>query len=95
MNPLRHPNTNAVLGKPANWKPEDGECLELPIVRDESGSLTCLNSYWRPTPVELKALNEGGAVNLRIFARAHPVVWLGTIDRAAQYVDQDKPLIVT
>lgn len=95
MNPLRHPKTNAELGKPANWDESLGECLSLPVVREPGTDKEppVLNSYWRPTPAELIALNEGGAVNLRVFGISHPVVWLGVIDRAAKTVDQDKPII--
>ena len=96
MNPLRHPNTNAELGKPAGWKDEDGECLALPVVQGVlPNGYPSIDSFWRPTPAELKALQDGGAVNLRVFAKAHPVVWVGTIDRQGRDVDQDKPLIHT
>lgn len=96
MNPLRHPKTNAELGKPAGWDEErDGPCLTLPVVRSIQDGKMCHDSFWRPTPIELKALQDGGAVNLRIFSTEHPVVWVGTIDRRGRDVDQDKPLIHT
>jgi len=97
MNPLRHPKTNAELGKPADWNDErDGPCLGLPVVRShDTDGMPCMDSYWRPTPVEMKALQDGGAVNLRVFSKVHPVVWVGAIDRQGRGVDQDKPLIYT
>ena len=76
MNPVRHATTNVDLGKPVNWnEAKDGPCGSLPVTRDAAaGEWT---SYWQPTPAELKALNEGRPVFLRVVGGGHPPVWVG------------------
>lgn len=96
MNPLRHPKTNAELGKPQGWdEAAQGPCMALPVVRGTlPDGMPRIDSFWKPTDAELKALNEGGAVNLAVFAKSHPVVWVGAISHTGKLVDQDAPVII-
>lgn len=69
------PLTNATrrLGAPATWDHEsDGICHTLEIC-DQDGFMV---SAWRPTPAELKRINEGQPIFLHIQGQAHPVVAL-------------------
>ncbi len=67
------------IGAPLNWDQNlDGNCGVLPV-HDEvdvlSGSNT-MNSHWYPDATELRLLNNGCPIELRIFGNIHPVVSL-------------------
>jgi len=75
-----------MLGKPANWSEEDhGKCGALAIRDiglDYGGNGVMINtmiSAWEPEPHELKALNSGATVYLRLLGTSHPPValWVG------------------
>lgn len=67
-------------GAPAGWTPDRGPCGTLPIrvQRDTYGNQECL-SAWRPTPEELRTLNEGGFVVLSVIGWQVPV-WISVTD---------------
>jgi hypothetical protein len=59
------------LGAPKNWNHEtDGICHTLEIC-DRDGWMI---SAWRPTPAEIKLINEGQPIFLYIQGYNHPVV---------------------
>jgi hypothetical protein len=65
------------LGAPNGWDQQlDGDCVTLPVVDavDELSGFNFIYSLWRPTPDELAALVEGGAIRLGIMGNTHPVV---------------------
>lgn len=60
------------LGAPANWdESQCGECMPLPVLAEPDG----LTSLWMPDSDELKILNEGGAVAIKV--GTHPVMLVG------------------
>lgn len=67
------------LAKPNDMT--DAECHALRVrverVQYEGGEALQFVSAWYPTPDELKRLNEGAAVHLRILGPGHPPVSLG------------------
>lgn len=70
-----------ILGKPSDWDESKG----LPIIDHPEGWMI---SEWRPTPLELQALVEGGSVRLWVQGDAHPVVSLEGVDATgAQIID--------
>jgi hypothetical protein len=64
------------IGKPKDWVSElDGECGDI-FVMDAIDTLSGQNfmySLYKPTPEDLAALNNGGALRLGIAGRSHPV----------------------
>lgn len=67
---------NAAPGAPPGWQPEkSGECGALPIrvTMHKDGTLAYCESAWQPTPDELRLLNEGGNVILRVCCWQVPV----------------------
>lgn len=76
MNPIEHPSATRALGAPRNWDQErDGACGVLPIadIVDEQRHAV-MESFWKPEPAELAALNTGSAVILQVYGIVHPVV---------------------
>lgn len=39
----------------------------------------CMASVWRPSPAELAALNDGGAIEVKIVGTLHPPILVGVI----------------
>lgn len=66
------------LGEPKDWNEErDGKCMGLPVRMEViNDSLPSLTSAWFPTPEELKNLNLGAPVLLRVIGQQHPPVML-------------------
>jgi hypothetical protein len=81
---------NAAPGAPRGWDPKrDGDCGALPIrvhptraFVDPSVRLEYCESAWEPTPDELRLLNAGHSLILRVAGWQVPV---------ALYVDPVKP----
>lgn len=75
MNFVQDPRCNAVLGAPAGVPIE--ECRALPILRGQmpNGEVVC-QSFWMPTPEELKALNEGKPVIFTSWGVTHAPIML-------------------
>ncbi len=73
MLPLRISNATRILAETQD------EYYALAIA-DQMGSdgVNYMTSVWEPTAVELKQLNEGGAVRLTILGTAHPPVMMAT-----------------
>lgn len=71
MIPRRIANATRNLGAPGDWdESKHGKCTHL-WVRVQPGGL--FESAWEPTPEELKILNEGGSVVLRVVGGQPPV----------------------
>lgn len=71
---IQHTSCNSALGAPPGVKIDD--CRALPIRRGlepvgEGESVDIVQSFWRPEPEELKALNEGHPIMLTIWGRTH------------------------
>ena len=69
----QHSTSNILLGKPVGWT--DQECITVPatlLIAD--GQRTMIQTFWRPEPAELEALNKGGSVMLTIVDSQHPPV---------------------
>lgn len=73
MNPFHHPQCNDVLKRPAGTTEE--ECGDLHIVREDGKVM----SFWKPEPIELEALNQGGSVGLIVMGTTHPPLAVVTI----------------
>jgi len=69
-----HPACDHLLGAPSDM--QDGSCSGLPVAYTEDQYGTWANSFWKPDPEELEALNNGGSIMLQIRAvgKRHPVV---------------------
>lgn len=70
------------IGKPRDWDNQlDGECLDIYVADslDVQSGMPMMFSVYRPTPDELKALNEGGAIRLGIMGKAHPVFQMAVL----------------
>lgn len=76
MNPVRLTDATRSLGKPRDWKDEEGSCETLDIFDYDAGNGHFMVSGWRPEPEELEVLNNGGFVFLHIRGTEHPVVAL-------------------
>lgn len=76
MNPVSFPAVTHLLGAPETWDTKaQGECQPLPVERLPHG----WRSLWRPSPLDLKILAAGGAVELVIYGHSHPPVALDTV----------------
>ncbi len=67
------------LGAPLGWNedPANPPCGTLPVKAHNVGGAMLLTSYWKPSPAELEALNNGAAVRLDVFGGGHPPVYVG------------------
>lgn len=76
MEIVKHPQTNHAFGAPGDM--QDGSCETLPVIltQNEYGLWAC--SYWKPSPVEIAALQGGCAIQLGVRlggdGGSHPVV---------------------
>lgn len=72
MEYINHPYATSTIGPPADM-PDTCGTLHVHTWRDPDGPW--VTSYWKPSPEELAALNDGGciALNLRTIPRQHPV----------------------
>lgn len=71
-------NFDHVYKAPKEWTPSrDGECSSLPVKHVlVNGVHAGIKSFWKPTPEELAALNEGACITLTIIGTRHPPVAL-------------------
>jgi hypothetical protein len=69
---------NDVLGAPPGVSIE--QCRALPIRRAQlEDGIPVVQSFWRPTPQELKMLNSGAPVVLSIFGHTHAPVTMQVV----------------
>jgi hypothetical protein len=75
---IHKPERARLIGAPKDWDPaKDGDCQALPVVDHLIGGSNYMRSYWRPTPAEMAALDEGGFVILDVRGQKHPVIAMG------------------
>jgi len=72
MNPIEHISNNHVFKAPEGMK----ECDDLSVTVGNWSGYPCIVSHWKPSPEELKLLNEGKPVQLTIVGRSMPPVSL-------------------
>ncbi|RKF23372.1 hypothetical protein D6851_02560 [Altericroceibacterium spongiae] len=71
-----------MLGAPKGWDQKlDGMCGILPVADevDVQSGHNFMYSVWKPTPEQLEALNNGGAIRLGICGESHPVINMGVL----------------
>lgn len=69
----QHSTSNMLLGKPPNLT--DEQCMTVPATLILGGDLGPeIQTFWRPLPQELEALNRGASVMLTVCSTAHPPV---------------------
>lgn len=77
MNYTDHPTNTRKLFAPSGWDQAALQCDALPVTDALVGNNTpAIQSFWRPEPEELQALNEGGVVLLSIIGSTMPPVML-------------------
>lgn len=69
---VHHPSNNMLLGAP----PSMPDCATLPATATIDGEAMIITSFWRPSPEELAALNNGGFAMLSVYGQHHPPVSL-------------------
>jgi hypothetical protein len=71
----QHSTNNLILRAPLGM----ADCGDLPatLMNEEGG--TIMASFWRPSPEELKTLNEGGSIVLYVYGVSHPPVSIGVV----------------
>lgn len=74
-----HPICNTALRPPADWGQEVLPCGVLPIHACRLEGMPVMESFWRPSPVELEALNARGYVVLQVLSHAHPPMAIGVL----------------
>lgn len=77
MNPTQHPSNNDVLRAPPGATIDECRALAITRVVYDPGATPGVISYWRPSPEELKLLNEGRPVYLSCWGYTHPPVAIG------------------
>lgn len=73
MNPINHKSANLLLTKPDELT--DEQCISITgekVIFDDG--TYGINTYWKPTPTELIALNSNHCVKLTILGVSHPPV---------------------
>lgn len=75
MEPIRHPSNNMELLPPPGVSEE--ECQTLYATSGSVDGRRVVWSFWKPTPEELAALNEGKPVVFGVWGDKHPPVYLG------------------
>jgi hypothetical protein len=76
MRPTQHPSNTSVLLPPKGATHD--ECVPLPITRIRyANGQDCVESYWRPSEAERKAIAEGALVRFNAWGTTHPPVWIG------------------
>ena len=68
MKVIKHPAADHLLGAPGC------DVLPVQIYRHADGRVAAQVSRWQPTTDEIAAINAGQAIELYIFAPAHPPV---------------------
>lgn len=75
MDPVRHPTNNMALTPPKGVSEE--ECQTLYATSGTIDGHRAVWSFWKPTPEELAALNEGKPVVFGVWGDKHPPIYLG------------------
>lgn len=76
MRGVQHPSSNKVLVAPPGVPHE--QCVSLPITNVVyDGNIPAVWSFWRPSPEELKALNEGKCVRVSVIGETQPMMSVG------------------
>jgi hypothetical protein len=76
MRPTQHPTNNDVLRAPPGVPIE--ECTPLAITRVAyPDGQPAVQSYWRPTEEERKAIAAGALIQFQCWGRTHPPVYIG------------------
>lgn len=77
MIPITLSDETRAIGKPRDWdEKRDGLCSILSVHDRLERGRNIMISGWKPDPIELEALNNGGTVMLGIMGKIHPVVQL-------------------
>lgn len=76
---FQDPRCNFVLGAPSGVPIES--CTALPVRRAQYEDGTpVVQSFWKPSPEELKMLNEGKPILLSIWGETHAPVSMEVVD---------------
>lgn len=75
MNFIEHPTNTRVLRAPPGVRL--AECGPLPVTDTVMNGQPAVGSFWKPSPEELAALNEGHPVVLLVAGDRHPPVFIG------------------
>lgn len=80
------------IGAPKGWDHQlDGPCCVLHVldhVEVQSG-MNVMFSFYKPTPEDIEAFQQGGILRLGISGRSHPVIQFGVLGRSV--VDVVRP----
>jgi len=72
MFPVKHSETNTTLYAAEG----EDKVIDLPIRRSAIQGIEVVQSFWKPEPNELAALNEGHAIILTVAGRTHAPVMM-------------------
>lgn len=75
MIPVRIKDYNTRFGQPEEWTGEE-PCEALYTRAERQGGHTVQLSAWKPSPIELEALKQGGSVILAVLGLGHPPVYV-------------------
>lgn len=76
MRPIQHKSNNLILSPPKNLTNDECKILAVTVIQYGNGILG-MDSYWIPTPEELKKLSEGYKVKLSVLGTSLPPVRIG------------------
>lgn len=74
MRATQHSSNTRVLGAPEGWDQEELPCSALPITEGNYDGHPVITSFWRPSPEDLVALNEGKLLQLNVMSNVMPPV---------------------
>jgi hypothetical protein len=74
MHRTQHPSNNDVLGAPKGWDQSTTQVSALPVTRTTLEGNDAIISFWRPSPEEIRALQEGALVALWVIGAGMPPV---------------------
>jgi hypothetical protein len=75
MQPIRHHSNNIVF-KSTGTEPNNVEVLPLPATVAVEDDVHTVETFWKPTAVELECLFDGGHVILKVWGNTMPAVAL-------------------
>ncbi len=77
MTPVDIARRTRAIGAPANWDPtKDGTCGVLCVRDGVEGRYPVMTSAWLPDENEIRLMQQGVPLTLRIYGTVHPVVSL-------------------
>ena len=79
MQKTQHPSNTRVLGAPKGWDNSPTSalpCGALAITDSTIEGYAAIDSYWKPTPIELIHLQAGASIKLTILSQTMPPVML-------------------